>query len=143
MGDQSVLTFEIRRSSTAPPERLFALLSDAPGWPTWFRALKRVDWEPGATPPVRLMRIGPVTVREAVLSETAPTHHAYSVRSVIPMRDHRADVHLTARPNGGTDIVWSTTFRRAWPGSGRPVRAFLQAGVSRLASALIAHAERT
>lgn len=136
------LTYEIRRSSTAPPERLFALLSDAPSWPTWFRPARRVEWEPGADPPVRLVTVAPgLTVREVVLEESAPTHHAYSIRSVLPIRDHRADVYLRARADGGTDIHWVSSMRPKIPGTGRLLRAALTTAVGGLCSALVRTAE--
>jgi uncharacterized protein YndB with AHSA1/START domain len=37
--------FELRLHTSAPAERLFALLSDAPGWRQWFPAARRVEWD--------------------------------------------------------------------------------------------------
>ena len=134
--------FEIRRSSTASPEKLFALLSDATSWPTWFSPARNVSFEVGAVPPVRLVKIAPgVTVREVIVEETAPTHHAYSIQSVIPVTDHRADVRFTARPDGGTDIHWVSTMRPKIPGTGRLVKATLSQAVGRLCRALVKGAE--
>lgn len=89
---------------------------------------------------MRRVHIGPVAVREAVLTETRPAHHAYSVRTVVPVREHRADVWF--RPDGsGTSIVWAMSFEPLIPGTGRLVRAGLVFGVRRLAAALIRAAE--
>lgn len=141
MGDK--LTYEIRRSSTAPRERIFELLSDAPNWPTWFKLLRGAEWEPGAQPPVRLMKLAPgLTAREVVLEETAPSHHAYSIQSVIPVKDHRADVHLTERPDGGTDIVWTSSCRPKIPGTGFVLKAALSKAVGDLCAAACKAAER-
>jgi hypothetical protein len=136
------LRFEIQRSSTASPERLFALLSDATSWPSWFKAARNVSFEEGAVPPVRLVKVAPgLTVREVIVEETAPIHHAYSIRSVIPVRDHRADVRFTARPDGGTDISWISTMRPKIPGTGPVVKATLAQAVGQLCRALVKGAE--
>jgi hypothetical protein len=119
---------------------LFALLSDAPGWPRWFPAARRAAWASDTDQRVRLVGVGRVVVREAVLEETPPTHHAYSIRSVIPVRDHRADVHFSPTESG-THILWTTSFRAVVPGSGALLRHGLRFGVRRLARALIAAAE--
>lgn len=132
--------FELKLVSSAPPQRLFALLSDAPGWPRWFRPARRVRWAPGPDR-VRLVAAGPLTVREVVLEETAPSHHAYSIVSVIPVRDHRADVRLEPRGDG-TSITWTTSFTPRVPGTGTLLRHGLRLGVGALARALVAAAER-
>ena len=136
------INFEIRRSSTAPPDRVFALLSDAPSWGTWFKPARNVSWEAGAEPPVRLVNVAPgLTVREVVVEETAPTHHAYSIRSVIPVKDHRADVWLSERADGGTDIRWVCGANPKLPGSGMAVKFLLSTAVDRLCAALVKGAE--
>jgi uncharacterized protein YndB with AHSA1/START domain len=133
--------FEVRLHSTAPSERLFALLSDAAGWLRWFRPARRAEWaDETATPRVRLVGVGRFVVREVVLKETPPHHHAYSIRSVIPVREHRADVRFTATDTG-TAISWTTSFRPAVPGTGPLLRLGLRRGVGALARALISAAE--
>jgi uncharacterized protein YndB with AHSA1/START domain len=138
---QSTQHLELRLHSTAPAERLFALLSDAPGWPQWFPAARRAEWETGTPDRVRLVGVGRFVVREVVLAETSPHHHAYSIRSVIPVREHRADVRFSPTATG-TQIVWTTTFRPVIPGTGALLRHGLRFGVQRLARALIGAAER-
>ena len=137
-------TFVLNLTSSAPPERLFALLHDAPGWSQWFGPARRVRWMPGhpagGAGAVRLVTIGPVTVQETVVEEVVPTLHAYSIRTVLPVCDHRADVHLV--PDGsGTRIEWSTAFRPKLPGTGALLTAGLRFGVRGLAAALIKAAE--
>lgn len=85
----------------------------------------------------RLVTIGPVTVREIVVAEEPPTHHAYSIRSVFPVRDHRADVWISA---GG--IRWESRFEPKIPGTGALLEAALRAGLNRLGTALVRAAER-
>ena len=136
------INYEIRRTSTAPPERVFALLSDAPNWGSWFKPAKNVTWEAGAEPPVRLVKLAPgLTVREVVLEETEPSHHAYSIRSVIPVKDHRADVWLTATADGGTDIRWVSSCNPKLPGTGPALKLALSKAVGDLCNALVKAAE--
>lgn len=140
MGEK--LTYEIRRTSTASPENLFALLADAPSWPAWFKPAKNVSFEADAQPPVRLVKLGPgLTVREVIVEETAPSHHAYSIRSVLPIKDHRADVWLTPRTDGGTDIRWVSSMRPKLPGTGLALKAALTKAVDGLCKALVEAAE--
>jgi hypothetical protein len=137
----AALSFESRASA----ETLFDLLADAPSWPTWFGSARSVGWMP-ANPAdsalrVRRVRIGPFSVLEAVVEESRPTHHAYQVRTVLPVRGHRADVRFHPDTRG-TRIDWTMSFEPLIPGTGRLVRLGLIFGVSKLASALISAAER-
>jgi hypothetical protein len=133
--------FDIEIASSASTDRLFALLADAPGWPAWFRPARRVCWSSeqpgGGAGAVRLVTIGPVTVRERVLAEEPGIHHAYSIESVFPVRDHRADVWFTSG-QAGTVIKWTSSFTPKFPGSGALLRMGLRFGVTRLAKALAA-----
>ena len=137
---QAALSF----SSSASPERLFDLLADAPSWPSWFGPVRSAEWLPvdpaDSALRVRRVRIGPLRVVEAVLAESRPSHHAYQVRTVLPVREHRADVVF--RPDAtGTRIEWTMSFEPTVPGTGPLLRAGLVFGVSRLAASLIRVAE--
>jgi hypothetical protein len=137
----TTLTFE----SSASAERLFDLLADGPSWTQWFGPARRVDWvSPGADarPAIRIRRvaIGPITVREAVLEEARPRHHAYQVLTTIPVVSHRADVWFVPHERG-TTITWRMSFVPLVPGTGWLVGAGLRFGVTRLARALVAGAE--
>jgi len=140
--EMKLVICERRCSSMASPERIFAMLSDAPSWPSWFTLAKKVAWEPGSEPPVRLVTLGlGVTVREVVIEETPCSHHAYSIRSVIPVRNHRADVWLSARADGGTDIRWVAHFAPKVPGTGALLRVGVSKGLEMLCSCLVTAAE--
>jgi hypothetical protein len=139
--------FELEIISSASPERLFALLSDAPSWPVWFGPARKAEWatrgqgpDGNGTGAVRRVTIGGLSVLEAVLEEQFPTHHAYSIRTVLPVREHRADVWFEAGC-GHTRIRWNTVFIPKVSGSGRLVAAGLRFGVKHLARSLITAAE--
>ena len=138
MAKQESFALELR--SSAVPARLFALLADAPSWPDWFRPARRVEWVDGRVGGVRRVVIGPVAVREAILEEQAPAHHAYRICSVVPVRDHRADVWFLDQGDGSR-IRWTTSFTPRVPGTGRLLRWALRLGVERLARALIVAGE--
>lgn len=136
--------FDIELVSSASIDQLFALLADAPGWPAWFRPARRVRWstaQPGGGPgAIRLVTIGPLTVRERILAEEPGIRHAYSIESVFPVRDHHADVWFTAGQNG-TVIRWNSSFSPKFPGTGALLRTGMRFGVAQLAKALVAAAE--
>jgi hypothetical protein len=136
--------FDVELNSSATADQLFSLLANAPGWPTWFRPTRRVRWldgcPTGGAGSVRLVTMGPLTVQERVLAEDSPRHHAYSIETVLPIRDHRADVWFTPSETG-THIGWSTSFTPRVPGTGTMLRAAVEIGVRRLAAALITAAE--
>jgi uncharacterized protein YndB with AHSA1/START domain len=141
-------TFDIEVESTASPERLFGLLSDAPSWPAWFKPARRVDWVQQASDgqasgagAVRRVHIGPIGVDEAILESQPPTHHAYQIRTTIPVRNHRADVWFRETSAGRTSILWSSSFTPTFPGTGPLLATVLRLGVQRLARALTAAAE--
>ncbi|MGB8407240.1 MAG: SRPBCC family protein [Mycobacterium sp.] len=136
--------FVIELVTGASAEQLFTLLADAPGWPAWFRQARRVRWsseQPGGGPgAVRLVTIGPLTVRERILTEEPCVHHAYSIETVFPVRDHRGEVWFTPG-QAGTLVRWNSSFTPKFPGTGVLLRIGLRFGVRRLAAALVAAAE--
>jgi hypothetical protein len=139
--------FALELTSSASPERLFRLLSDAPGWPKWFGVARRVDWvrlgddgHEGTVGAVRRVLIGPVGVEEEIVASLDPSHHAYGIKTTIPVQNHRADVWFS-EVDGTTRIVWATSFNARNPVIGRLVAVGLRIGVGRLARALTKAAE--
>lgn len=140
-------TVQLEVSSSASPDRLFALLADAEDWPRWFGLTREVQWwrdgrrgGPGGVGAVRRVSIGPFAVRETVLEETAPTHHAYSIRAP-GVRQHRGEVRL--RPtDAGSALSWTITFRALVPGTGPLLRAGMGVGLRRLVGDLVSAAEK-
>jgi hypothetical protein len=133
-------SFGLEFVSSAAPERVFALLADAPLSSDWFRPARRVrwleGWPAGGKDAVRLVTIGPVTLRERILAEESPVLHSYSIDSVLPIRDHRADVRLSS-VGAGTRIMWESRFVPVVPGTGAVVEALLRVGLRRLGHALV------
>ena len=141
MGKQSYL---VEAFSTAPPEVVFDVIADGPGWSRWVKAIKRASWEvegdpaPGGVGAIRRFDspVGPPS-RERIIEFDRPNHLAYDiVSSPLPIRDYRSDVHF--EPLGtGTRIVWRGTWTARLPMAG-----FLRRTIGGFARALAREAER-
>jgi uncharacterized protein YndB with AHSA1/START domain len=121
-----------RARSSAPPERVFALLEAGDRWQEWAgpfvpRSRWQVPGEPvGGVGAVRRLGVGPLVSRERVVEHEPPYRLVYVVDSPGPYRDYRSEVRLERTAEGGTDITWSSTFEPIVPGTGRLLRWFLR-----------------
>ena len=87
-------------------------------------------------------RTGRTTSREEILEYEPGRRSSYSLLSGLPLRDYRADVDLTARPDGGTHIVWHSAFSSARFGTGWLYRSILQRFIAQTAKMLAEASER-
>ena len=112
------------RTSSAPPEAVFALLAAGDRWSEWAgpvvpRSRWAVPGDPvGSVGAVRRLGIGPLSSRERIVEHEPPRRLAYVVEGPAPMRGYRAVVDLAPRLDGGTDITWSASFEPVVPGTG-------------------------
>jgi uncharacterized protein YndB with AHSA1/START domain len=142
-------SYEVSARSSAPPERVFALLADATSWPRWAGpVIAHGSWErqgdppPGGVGAIRKVGRWPQFGREEIVAYEPPTHHAYTMLSGQPVRNYRADVRLT--PDGaGTLITWGATFDPVVPGTGRPLRAMYRRLIGSFARRVAAYAATT
>ena len=140
--------YEVTARSSAPPERVFALLDDATSWRRWAGPLvAHASWEregepaPGGVGAIRKVGRWPMFGREQVLASEPPSHHAYTTLSGNPVRGYRADVVLA--PDGtGTLITWSATFEARIPGTGRLLEGFYRRLIGSFARRLATYAEQ-
>lgn len=136
------MQFTARARSTAPPEHLFALLAAGDRWAQWAGPLvPRSRWQEPGEPEggvgaVRRLGFWPFLSLERVVEHEAPHRLAYVVDSPAPYRDYRSVVTLDPRPDGGTDITWSSSFEPRVRGTGRPLRWFLHRCVRSFATHL-------
>jgi uncharacterized protein YndB with AHSA1/START domain len=142
---RGVRAVEAEGRSSAPPERVFAVLEDAPGWKAW-AGFPVAEYVQEGTPAPHgvgaIRRFGNklTSTREEVLVHEPPRHLAYRIVSGVPVEGYRADVTLT--PDGdGTAIRWAATFRPKVPGTGWILEPFLASFLRRFVKGLARHAE--
>jgi uncharacterized protein YndB with AHSA1/START domain len=135
--------FVIDVVAPAPPERVFSLLADAPGWKEWGGVMiARSRWEREGAPEaggvgaVRAVGRFPFVAREEIVAYDPPRHLAYTLVSGLPRRSYRADVTFSA-VDGGTQIHWTGEFVPSIPGTGGLFTAVLRTAVANLASHLV------
>ena len=127
------------RTTVAPIERVWELLADHRGYPSW-TTLTGAELEREGDPPpngvgaIRVLSTGPGKSREEVVAFEPPTHLAYTLLSGLPAKGYRADVRLTAQPGGGTQIEWASSFRSG-PLTALIIRTAVRSFASRLAKA--------
>ncbi|GAA3441190.1 SRPBCC family protein [Planomonospora venezuelensis] len=136
---------DVAHVSPAPPDRLWALLTDVSTWPEW-GPFDTAELESPGSPErdgvgaVRLFRRGSRVTRERVVAfDPGSWHFAYELLEGVPARDHRADVTLEPIPGGGTTIRWRSRFRGRLPGQGPVVRVVLRRFIDDLVKRLAAH----
>ena len=135
-----MLELDARARSSAPPERVWALLADVSSWPEW-ADFDEAEAESGSgLGEVRAFRHGRTRTRERVTAFEPPRVLGYDLVSGIPIRDYHADVTLTPA-DGGTHIRWHSTFRAKVPGTGWLIRRTLQRFVADTAERLARAAE--
>ncbi|MCU1600937.1 MAG: Polyketide cyclase/dehydrase [Frankiales bacterium] len=127
---------------------MFALLEAGDRWADWAGAfVPRSSWvvagdPPGSVGAVRRLGIGPLASNETIVEHVPDTRLSYVVSSWQPYKDYRADVDLTATPDGGTRIVWQGRFVPRLPGTGALLRAGLRRLIRGFARNLARAAER-
>jgi uncharacterized protein YndB with AHSA1/START domain len=131
----------------APPEVVFGLAADAPGWQHWAGPLVRRSWweregapEPGGVGAVRRLGSRLVSSREEIVAYQRPHLLAYTWSTRL-VRDYRAELRLEPEA-GGTRLTWSGEFRTVLPLTGGILRRLLAATVGGFARRLAATAAR-
>jgi len=138
-------SYDITIRSSASPAVVFAVVVDGPGWKRW-TTLGHATYEAEGVPSphgvgaIRLFGAGFGPKSREQVVEYEPDHHfAYvSLSGPLPMKDYRADVRLSAEPDGGTVISWKGSFRSWMPGMGW----FITRMVSGFANGLVRESER-
>jgi uncharacterized protein YndB with AHSA1/START domain len=108
-------TVAAHRTSTAPVDAVWSLLSQAHTWKQWATfTVSEIEREgepaPDGVGAIRRFGFPAYTSREEVVAFEPPTHLGYVLLKGLPLRDYHSDVTLTPRPDGGTDIAWVSSF---------------------------------
>jgi uncharacterized protein YndB with AHSA1/START domain len=135
-----MLELDAEARSSAPPERVWALLADVRTWPEWADFDEAAVESGDGLGEVRAFRRDRKHTRERITVFEPPHRFSYDFLSGLPIRDYHADVTLTPA-GGGTHIRWHSTFHAKVPGTGRLVRGRLQAFVADTAERLARAAE--
>ena len=142
-------TAKATERSSATPEALYALVSDAEKWTTWAGVLApRSMWvrqgaaEPTGVGAIRKVGMWPVWVREETTAAEPGRRHEYVLRNRGPIKSYVGEVLLTPNPGGGTDIDWTVRFTELVPGTGRALHVGVQQLIRTLAKKLARGAER-
>lgn len=133
------------RASAAPAEVVYDVLIDVERWPDWLSGARSASWEKSdisgtRVGAVRRIAVSGLTMREEILVDDRPHHHAYRILSGIPVTDHRADVRIHGQA-GGSRIDWRATFRSRIPFAGPLLWLLLRASMPRMAADLARAAE--
>jgi uncharacterized protein YndB with AHSA1/START domain len=143
-------SFEITRTSSAPPATLFGLVTDGANWSKWAKPIvlqsswaRQGDPAPGGVGAVRKVGMWPLLVQEETVEYEQDHRHAYKlVGPPTPAKGYCGEVLLTPNAAGGTDIRWSGSFEEGVRGTGPLMRAALGGAVRFFAGRLVKAAER-
>lgn len=129
----------------APPETVFALLSDSSSYPSWSTIESYEMERPGFSEPhgvgeIRVLSAGRYRIREEVVEIVPGRTMAYTLLSGLPMRDYRGETTLDPLPGGGTRITWQSSFRGV-ACTGWFMRLFMGRALNMLTTALSRAAE--
>ncbi|MET8846533.1 SRPBCC family protein [Amycolatopsis sp. NPDC004625] len=141
-------SFEVNRTSTAPPSALFALEADGPRWAEWGKPLivqarwaRRGTDDPDGVGAVREVGLWPVLIREETVEYEPGRKHVYTFFGANPIKDYRAEVRFTPTASGGTDLRWTGSFTEPVRGSGPVLAATLRAVIRLFSAKLVKAAE--
>jgi polyketide cyclase/dehydrase/lipid transport protein len=137
-------SIDVRVSTTARPQDLYALLRDGASWPVWspigaFELRRPAADEPEGVGAIRAFRTGRRTTVERIAELVPDRRFSYELVSGLPIRDYRADVDLET--DGDTTVIhWHSTFRAKVPGTGWLHERVLTAFIRRCAEGLSRYA---
>lgn len=141
---------QIRISATArskaDPARVFAILNDPPGWPSWsiFDAVELN--RPGRDAPhgvgsIRTFVTKVSRAREEVVELIPDRRLTYVLLAGFPLRDYKAVVEIEPESEGGSRITWSAAFYSKYFGAGWFWSALLGRTLATMSKKLAAAAE--
>lgn len=139
-------SFTFTREIAAPPETVFAVLTDHRRY-TELTPLRKAELEREGTPDPngtgairKLTAIGP-PMREEVIAFEAPTRFSYTVLSGLPVRDHVGTVELSAA-GAGTKMVYAVRTQPTLPVVGFAVVAAVKQAIKGLIDGVAKESER-
>ncbi|MEB3023608.1 SRPBCC family protein [[Mycobacterium] crassicus] len=138
----------ISRRSTAPPQTLFAIVSDGGRWSEWAAPLIPYStWE--CLDPDGDVGVGAIRAvgrrkrptREMITIHEPAGRHGYTMLMAGPIRDYQAEVTFVEDADG-TRITWRGRYETRWRAVGMAYWLVLRVVLGTLARKLVTAAER-
>jgi uncharacterized protein YndB with AHSA1/START domain len=139
-------SFTFERQVAAPPETVFAVLTEHQLYAEITPLRKSVLERPGEPAPngvgaIRVLTSAGPPLREEVIAYEPPTRFSYKLLSGAPVRDHVGTVELTPR-DGGTRVVYAVHTTPTLPLVGGAVVAVVKRGITALLGGIVKESER-
>lgn len=139
-------SFTLERRIAAPPETVFAVLTEHGGYakitPLRSSALEREgDPAPNGVGAIRVLGLAGPPLREEVVAYEPPHRFSYKLLSGLPVRDHLGTVELSA-DGEGTRMVYALRTIPTVPLAGFAVVAGIKQGVKALIAGIASESER-
>jgi len=121
-------TLMLRRTFRAPIDRVWARIDDHAGMRDWLRVPVKVRGDGGVG---TVRTVGALLTLDETIVEREPPHWmVYRITRGLPVT-HRGEVRLTARDDGGTDLVWTISLESRIPLFARVVLLVLEPAIKR------------
>lgn len=139
-------SFTYKREVAAPPEIVFAVLTDHRGYPK-ITPLRKAELEregepaPNGVGAIRRLSAAGPPLREEVLAYEPSTRFSYTLLSGLPVRNHVGTVELTPSA-GGTKVVYAVRTTPTVPLVGGAVVAAVKIGIKQLLGGIAKESER-
>jgi len=138
--------YEVQARTSAPPESVWALISQAERWKEWSFVTRSYLTREGAPEAdgvgaLRRFAVGPFGSVEEVVEFEPPLHLGYIAHRGLPVRSYRADIFLTA-DGPGTSIRWTGSLQPLLPGTGRAALAYTRGFIRLFARQLVRRADQ-
>lgn len=130
-------TVHIQKDFTAPPERVFAYLSEHDNFgvlfaPARFEHLSDGESDRGGVGSVRRISFWGLLPFEETVTVVAPNERIeYEITKGSPMRDHHGTLLFTPTGSGGTHLDYRISFDSAVPGLAAAVAAAVRRSITK------------
>jgi len=125
---RDMATIVLKKTYRAPIERVWARIDDHAGMRDWLGAPVKVRGDGGVG---TVRTIGTlVTFDETVMEREPPHRMVYRITRGVPVT-HRGEVKLSARDDGGTDLLWTISIESRIPLFARSIALVLEPTIAR------------
>ena len=135
-----MVEIEIHQHFSAPPARVFPVVTDHKRLEEWQKGTKVTIEKPGVPPPnglgaVRKIAGGPLSVWEEVVRWEEPSAMDYRLIRGFPLRDHLGELRFRPTPDGGTLLEYRIRYWVPWYAGGSVVARLFGRQLERIIAA--------